>query len=540
MAARHDLAQGQNKRLWEPLLTVGGFVVLLVFSLSIIGSAAVKSTGSKWAPFGAGLNDIFIYAVAPPPAAGGSLLAGTYNHGAFRLVGNRWRTFCGLGDKTVTGFATGSGGTTYAATWGDDVWQCGSTGSRLHTTGLPNPWITAVAVVNGAPYAGVYQAGVYRYQASEWEEFNKGLGDKEVMSLFYDFMHKRLWAGTKTGLYYLNQHAQAWQPVGKSGSSHHEIHAIAMDRRSGRLYAAAAGEGVLVSDKAGTGWHLCKTGLPSGDLGTLYAVAVDDYGFLYAGMRGAGIYRSVDQGWYWSPFNTGLTEKDVLAITTFSSQDGNWEQIVIGTAKGVWHYEEPRAIMKVTLQQKPVTSAGGQKQLEYDITYRNVGDKPASGVVITNAVPAGTQVISGSITGGGNLSQSGDIVSWHLGSVSKRISGTLRYKVNLSKLTYVAVSNNKENAAPLLALSTPSVTPTPPVTSTVAITLQDGLNGYEGTTDSYINRVFPQSDTNYGRDPYIRVKGDDSRGPTEEGLLRFDLYSVLLPGCVIQAAELQL
>jgi hypothetical protein len=87
--------------------------------------------------------------------------------------------------------------------------------------------------------------------------------------------------------------------------------------------------------------------------------------------------------------------------------------------------------------------------------------------------------------------------------------------------------------------STPLLTPTPICTPTLlpgghnVVTLQQGVQGYTGTSDTYITLFAPSS--NYSAQANLVVKNDGAY----EGLLRFDLSSIP-PGSVINQATLRL
>lgn len=68
----------------------------------------------------------------------------------------------------------------------------------------------------------------------------------------------------------------------------------------------------------------------------------------------------------------------------------------------------------------------------------------------------------------------------------------------------------------------------------VQVVLQQGLNGYAGTADTYLNAWSRTS--NYGYASYLAVRTQDAMA----SLLRFDLAGVLPPGALVERARLEL
>jgi len=82
------------------------------------------------------------------------------------------------------------------------------------------------------------------------------------------------------------------------------------------------------------------------------------------------------------------------------------------------------------------------------------------------------------------------------------------------------------------ATNTPTVTPTPTATLPVmTVTFQNGVGGYAGTTDTYLERGHPA--TNYGSEPTLNLKTkEDSR---KHGLIRFDVSTIPTSALVVRA-----
>ncbi len=115
----------------------------------------------------------------------------------------------------------------------------------------------------------------------------------------------------------------------------------------------------------------------------------------------------------------------------------------------------------------------------------------------------------------------------------------LRYSGGDALPTYEPLPSPTSTPTPTI---TPTPTPTPTPTALVGegtLVLQEGVNGYDGVEDAYINRWWPHGYQNFGRDTIISIRGEDRYGVTLEGLLRFDL-SILPSYATIRRAYVEL
>ncbi|MCX5852546.1 MAG: hypothetical protein NT072_10925 [Deltaproteobacteria bacterium] len=114
----------------------------------------------------------------------------------------------------------------------------------------------------------------------------------------------------------------------------------------------------------------------------------------------------------------GTVIDDRAAIT---STEGSADEKTVSTPVG----QAP--IFQVLKSANPsgMVLAGGTVQ--YTLSYANSGNVPATGVVISDTIPAGVTLVSGSITSGGVLS--GSTITWTLGSVGAGASGTVGFAV---------------------------------------------------------------------------------------------------------------
>ena len=112
-------------------------------------------------------------------------------------------------------------------------------------------------------------------------------------------------------------------------------------------------------------------------------------------------------------------------------------------------------------------------------------------------------------------------------------SGTL-YVQGTSHGSWGAPLNNYAGDSDVFVLANPAQLP--PNQQSYTVSLQDGMNGYSGTTDTWIDEWRPAQNFNSGGDiNFIRVYADGH----QSGLIRFDLFPIPA-GALIQSADLEL
>jgi len=88
--------------------------------------------------------------------------------------------------------------------------------------------------------------------------------------------------------------------------------------------------------------------------------------------------------------------------------------------------------VQINLRAEPSGAVAPGDEITYTIEYRPIGSSPLTGVVITNAVPSGTQLITGSIQPAaiGEFDPQNQIVRWNLGNLGPGAAGgAVSYKV---------------------------------------------------------------------------------------------------------------
>jgi len=126
--------------------------------------------------------------------------------------------------------------------------------------------------------------------------------------------------------------------------------------------------------------------------------------------------------------NSGLISGTPTAAGTFTVTLGATNSAGTGSATLTLTI---RTGATIVLQKgvSPTTATSGGT-VTFTIQYQNTGAGNATAVVITDAVPAGTTLVSGSITGGGTLSS--NTITWNLGTIAGSATGTVSFQVRVN------------------------------------------------------------------------------------------------------------
>jgi hypothetical protein len=161
------------------------------------------------------------------------------------------------------------------------------------------------ALANG----GVYKGEPMQDSLIHWTAMNDGLGDLSVRALVRVRGGTFFLAGTDGGIW--RHENGSWSSVAP-GIVANRLVIDAAD--SSRVYAATE-NGVYKSVNAGLSFASSSTGLPGGAAVNDIARMTDIPRYLYAGLRGDGVYESDDFGASWHQFGPALPgENDVRAI----------------------------------------------------------------------------------------------------------------------------------------------------------------------------------------------------------------------------------
>ncbi|HVO73328.1 MAG TPA: T9SS type A sorting domain-containing protein, partial [Ignavibacteriaceae bacterium] len=177
---------------------------------------------------------------------------------------------------------------------------------------------------NGYLFAGTHDQGLF-YSTDEgnnWAASTNGLTDIHVYSMVVNSAGFIFAGGQGGGVFRSTDKGNEWVA----------LNVLAVPANSPYLaltpdnYIYAVGPDVYYSSDNGETWIKSNSTPPS-----LWSLAANIKGYLFAGTYGQGVYRSTDKGNSWQEINNGLTERFVPSIAAISSGD-----IFAGTGSGVF------------------------------------------------------------------------------------------------------------------------------------------------------------------------------------------------------------
>ena len=165
--------------------------------------------------------------------------------------------------------------------------------------GLTNKNVVAMVMVPGSPealYAATEGGGVFKTTdgGANWTAVNTGLGNHTVRGLTVDPGTGTLYASTGGGVFKTANGGANWAAAGLSGQS---VYPIAADA-SGNLYAMVHPGGLYFSADGGTNWNPVGAGISGG----VNAIITDPSiaGTVHVGVDDNGTYKTTNSGGTWT------------------------------------------------------------------------------------------------------------------------------------------------------------------------------------------------------------------------------------------------
>ena len=312
-----------------------------------------------------------------------------------------------------------------------------------------------------------------------------------------------VYTGSEEGYVYVSPNAQVsdsptWTRVDRGVLPGRPVAQFAVDRSNYRIaYAAYAGFNaatpqrpghVFKTTNGGTNWTNISLGLPDSPVNSI--VLDPSYAnTLYAGTD-VGTFVTYDGGAHWSALGSGMPDVSTWQLDL----DPSHRVLASGThGRGAFRLTDPSAPVPALVVSKVDAGVpvGPSSRVDYTITLANIGNADATGVTLTDPVPANTTFLSAD-SGGTNV---GGVATWT--GLTVPAGGTTA--VHLS----VSIANALKNKASSIVndgiratsaqgpytTGSPVVTPIAPAyaVSITPATQTDG--GRPGTTVTYTETV---------------------------------------------------
>jgi photosystem II stability/assembly factor-like uncharacterized protein len=217
-------------------------------------------------------------------------------------------------------------------------------------------------------YAGTARSGLYKSTdgGDTWVLTGRGLAIGTISAIVFDPQRSStLYAMVEeTGVYRSTDAGRTWKLTSPQGRPFQQVGGLTLtaDPRRPRVLYAGTQRGVYRSANGGATWQQRSKGLPPA--GWVRALAVDARtGILYAGLVEHGIFRSDDQGATWRPAGTGLPES--LSAYALALDPAGAGTVLAGTDKGIYRSADRGGSWQFT--------AGGPEEHVFALAFQRQG-----------------------------------------------------------------------------------------------------------------------------------------------------------------------
>lgn len=413
-----------------------------------------------------------------------------------------------------------------------------------------NVRISSLAVFNNRLYAGTENAQgaqLWTWDGSTWEQvLDAGLNDMENTAIEALAPYaNRLYAGTRntSGAQVLTSlDGEKWETLVSDGFGNPSNEAILdLVEHSGQLYAAvesSAPTGGQVWRYDSYAWR--REGLPGfGDPNNSAVAALAVYNnALYAGTvnstLGAQVWFTEGDGW-WPSSKTGFGNSSNVAATDLATfHNALWCAALDTGGASLW---QGRLGIGLSVVSRPFVVTP-PNTLRFDAYITNTSSTP-----LTDLVAIGLWETAGDCV---YDPEGRAYIRWNIGTLPPGKSSSCQFLLHTHtwcspQVVTGTVRVQAANLAPMFGFAASLVTeaPTPTPSPTFApsgpftVTLQQGVNGYEGALDTYIYQSNPTR--RYCQENLIRVGYKRQYA----GIVNFDL-SALPPTTNVTQATLRL
>lgn len=125
---------------------------------------------------------------------------------------------------------------------------------------------------------------------------------------------RKIFAGTKQGLFISNDGGETWQHVDR-GPSDMSVKAIAQDPRDAQLVIVGTNQYIFRSTNGGRTWARRGGGLPAGDFTSVVISPTNPDEVMVSEYSHGGVFRSTDKGYMWERVDVELPSNRVWTLT---------------------------------------------------------------------------------------------------------------------------------------------------------------------------------------------------------------------------------
>jgi uncharacterized repeat protein (TIGR01451 family) len=287
-----------------------------------------------------------------------------------------------------------------------------------------------------------------------------------------------VYVGTDDGLLWVSPNGQTasspkWIRLDQNGLPKRPIASIAVDRSNWRIaYVAYNGFSPATPGRPG---HLFKTtdggehwdnvsgNLPDSPLNSI----VLDPSFpntLYAGTD-VGPFVTYDGGFHWNALGTGFPIVGIWQLDFTPGDVAGHRVLAAGThGRGAFSMTDGTAVPALVVSKVDAgIPVGPGTTLDYTLTVRNIGNAAATGVTVTDPVPANTSYVSGSADNGGTLSNGK--VTWSGLTIAAGGSLTLHFSISIANALKKKIATITNDGIKVTSAEGPGTTGSPTTTN---------------------------------------------------------------------------
>lgn len=160
-------------------------------------------------------------------------------------------------------------------------------------------------------YGGTLDRGFFVSEnfGSSWQNKSRGLKNLYVNKILPSFSEDKIYLSTFDGIYQGKPLEEDWIKVGEATLNDQFISLCKINDNT--LVVGTNGNGVLFYSFTEKQWNEKSNGISNVNIRTLIYEPFNEY--IIAGTWGAGIFKSLDEGKSWQPFNKGLKNPYVIS-----------------------------------------------------------------------------------------------------------------------------------------------------------------------------------------------------------------------------------